>query len=338
MGIRKNAADISENEIEDFLNAIIVLKATKNAQGFSIYDQFVALHGAVMGVLTPTAAGNPVNFAHGNIGFLPWHRQYLLAFEQALSDALSKPVSIPYWNWSDSIGTANKLFIPEFLSTLRWGTPQDVSDGMLQFNMPSSERPSWWPAGLPGFRVARLLQEDSGSALERGSTEQRWPPEENWLNILTNVNQSINGRHPLWVFWLILEQGVEQLPQTHNAGHRFIGGHMGGIFSPNDPVFWLHHANVDRLWAEWQQKRIDQNLSANAGQTWPEASETSPFDGRVAPQGHKLGDAMWPWVDNPDQYISTTVSQAVQNRLPVFTNTVRVEDMLSSDGIDVSYQ
>jgi hypothetical protein len=27
---------------------------------------------------------------------------------------------------------------------------------------------------------------------------------------------------------------------------------MAGDFSPNDPLFWLHHANVDRLWAIWQ--------------------------------------------------------------------------------------
>ena len=25
--------------------------------------------------------------------------------------------------------------------------------------------------------------------------------------------------------------------------------------SPADPLFWLHHANVDRLWARWQQSR-----------------------------------------------------------------------------------
>ena len=55
--------------------------------------------------------------------------------------------------------------------------------------------------------------------------------------------------HALWAFWLVLEQGhLSVTPRTHNAGHRFIGGHMAGAFSPNDPVFWLHHANVDRIW------------------------------------------------------------------------------------------
>ena len=24
--------------------------------------------------------------------------------------------------------------------------------------------------------------------------------------------------------------------------------------SPNDPLFWLHHCYIDKLWAEWQEK------------------------------------------------------------------------------------
>lgn len=41
----------------------------------------------------------------------------------------------------------------------------------------------------------------------------------------------------------------------HNDGHNFIGGIMANpMFSPRDPMFWLHHANVDRIWSEWQTK------------------------------------------------------------------------------------
>ena len=49
---------------------------------------------------------------------------------------------------------------------------------------------------------------------------------------------------------------------AHNQVHLWIGGHgrsrghqLGtttGAASPNDPVFWLIHANVDRLWTAWQ--------------------------------------------------------------------------------------
>lgn len=338
MGVRKSAANLQPEEIAKFLEAIILLKTKTNNQGISAYDQLVALHGAVMGVLTPTSGANTVNYGHGNIGFLPWHRQYLRTFENALSDALGEQVSIPYWDWSNVVGAANVLFTPNFLSSVRWGSSQDVSDGVLQFSVSGQQRPSWWPTGLSGFHVHSLLAEGLGTSLERGSTEPDWPPTDVMLEALVNVDQSLNGRHPLWVFWLILEQGVTQLPETHNAGHRFIGGHMGGAFSPNDPVFWLHHANVDRLWANWQNNRISNNLSANALETYPNPTEDSPFDGSIAPEGHKIGDTMWPWNGNAQGYTSAAVSQAIRNRLPEFNDTVRVEDVLDSASIGVTYQ
>jgi tyrosinase len=42
------------------------------------------------------------------------------------------------------------------------------------------------------------------------------------------------------------------LESVHNSVHRAVGGTMAGSSSPADPIFFLHHANIDRLWAEWQ--------------------------------------------------------------------------------------
>src|SRR5262249_22153742 len=42
--------------------------------------------------------------------------------------------------------------------------------------------------------------------------------------------------------------------QIHNAVHRWVDGSMQPGTSPNDPVFFLHHCNIDRLWAVWEQK------------------------------------------------------------------------------------
>jgi tyrosinase len=39
----------------------------------------------------------------------------------------------------------------------------------------------------------------------------------------------------------------------HNSGHVWVGGSMQGFATaPADPVFWMHHAEIDRIWAEWQ--------------------------------------------------------------------------------------
>ena len=40
----------------------------------------------------------------------------------------------------------------------------------------------------------------------------------------------------------------------HNHIHVFVGGEMANFIAPVDPLFWLHHANVDRLWEVWSQR------------------------------------------------------------------------------------
>ena len=35
----------------------------------------------------------------------------------------------------------------------------------------------------------------------------------------------------------------------HNTVHNTIAGDMATMLSPRDPIFFLHHANIDRIWA-----------------------------------------------------------------------------------------
>jgi tyrosinase len=45
----------------------------------------------------------------------------------------------------------------------------------------------------------------------------------------------------------------------HGAGHYAIGGDAGDFFSsPNDPVFFMHHSMLDRLWWIWQATHLNQ--------------------------------------------------------------------------------
>jgi len=38
----------------------------------------------------------------------------------------------------------------------------------------------------------------------------------------------------------------------HGSPHCFIHGHMCTFYSPEDPFFFMHHCNIDRMWAIWQ--------------------------------------------------------------------------------------
>jgi tyrosinase len=57
-----------------------------------------------------------------------------------------------------------------------------------------------------------------------------------------------------------------RLEQVHGFVHEAVGGTMAGSSSPADPLFFLHHANIDRLWSLWQ--------SAHAEADPPNTSET----------------------------------------------------------------
>ena len=50
------------------------------------------------------------------------------------------------------------------------------------------------------------------------------------------------------------------LEGIHNSGHVWVGGSMGSVpFAPCDPAFWMHHCEIDRIWAEWQAAHLGQN-------------------------------------------------------------------------------
>ncbi|KAJ0302498.1 hypothetical protein COL516b_007033 [Colletotrichum fioriniae] len=55
-----------------------------------------------------------------------------------------------------------------------------------------------------------------------------------------------NKKDPQFENWGSIED-------AHNAVHVYIGGYMGDVrIAAFDPIFWLHHANIDRIFAIWQ--------------------------------------------------------------------------------------
>jgi tyrosinase len=64
----------------------------------------------------------------------------------------------------------------------------------------------------------------------------------------------------------------------HNQVHNEIGGPNGTMadimISPADPIFWLHHGNLDRLWSQWQAAHPGKNPkltgAARIMDPWPQ--------------------------------------------------------------------
>lgn len=89
----------------------------------------------------------------------------------------------------------------------------------------------------------------------------------------------------------IYEDMLERGP-VHHGAHRWVGGVMNATISPRDPVFYLHHAYIDKLWQEWEEVfqsssfirtnmiRYDGTYVFN-GQTIPTTNPNSITDARV---------------------------------------------------------
>ena len=161
---------------------------------------------------------------HQSWMFLPWHRMYLYFFEWIVRKAVVEsggPESwaLPYWNYG--LGGENAT-LPEPFRDPSEGNPLYVA-----------ERDAW---------------ANNGEALEpRAIEDARALARPNYIGVAEfGGGKGIPGRERFWG-----QAGVvENVP--HNAVHSEIGGWMGDPeTAAQDPIFWLHHANIDRIWALW---------------------------------------------------------------------------------------
>ena len=66
---------------------------------------------------------------------------------------------------------------------------------------------------------------------------------------------------------------------THGLVHLFTSGDAGGPAAPLDPLFWLYHAYIDKVWATWQDCWGYDDISyADANRTLSTTSDFTPSD------------------------------------------------------------
>jgi hypothetical protein len=193
------------------------------------------IHGeAYDSVTSPREASAWNQCEHGSYFFFSWHRMYLYFFERILRAASGDPnFALPYWNWSDptqralpqpfwSPTTGNSLYIPvnytEPGGSVIEGRQAGVDNGTYQL-----------AAATVDYSVAFTytnFDSPNGSGLSFGGQ-------------IASPTQ-FNYPHG------------ELESQPHDVVHGSLGGLMGDPdTAAEDPIFWLHHANIDRLWNLW---------------------------------------------------------------------------------------
>ena len=210
-------------------------------------------------------------------------------------------IAIPYWPWSDANATNDHMLQDNrFGNTLPDTGYQPVTTGFFAKNAPTGvDRPDWWPDGVPGWHVrdefqTKNTQPDFKNNIYRQVRSVNHLPDDK------DIEFGLSRPNYHW-FWRWLEEGEK----THNSMHGWIGGNLSNaLFSPVDPIFLLNHANVDRLWAQWQEDGHEGVQHYPDQAHW--AGQPTPAEGEKArkpiPIGHKLNDSMWPWVGTAKGY------------------------------------
>lgn len=299
MYVRKNAATLTDLEWSRFMKAVIALKHTlPGGSSVSIYDQFVALHRAVTG-LTGAQTGDG---AHGQAGFLSWHREYIRRFEVALQQ-IDPEVTLPYWNWGlGPISETTALFQDDRIGTMGSGgaSANELETGYLAHG-PNLFNPMGWEVHSQLRPFGAALQRNP--ALDMGSP---FPTAASINNIIASANFGV------------FRPALEWPP--HGIIHVRVGRDMVTMTSPNDPIFFLHHCQVDRIWAKWQEDH-------------PGTANFNPLNTGVV--GHRVNDPMWPW----DGGVSSTTWTSITGLLPTYpqTDIVRAVDVLDHHKLGYCY-
>ena len=327
MPIRKNAKYLDATERENFVRALVLMKAdivnpaAPLADRFSRWDQFVAIHWSIQNTNAPL--GNNINFGHGGTGaygFLPWHRYFLLEIEKRLQ-AYVPGVMLPYWDWTDPVG--GTVLIPEFLGPN--GDPasnDEVREGYFAADAPGNPLlnptplPAWWPASLTGWRLPTAFGVNAGPLRRSLDPIGSLPGAASIRNALDKTTYH--------EFQRAVESGggVAPFHQMHNGLHGWVGGQMATLAtSPFDPLFYLHHCNIDRLWAMWQMDGHATDYGPN----------------NTADPGHRLADLMYPWVGGAAGY--SPVNQFAGITPPDFpgVGALTAADVLDHRALGYSY-
>ncbi|XP_070564639.1 tyrosinase-like [Ptychodera flava] len=254
----------------------------------NVYDQFVWYHYYVarQNLVQTTQTNTNIekssvfaDFAHEGPAFLTWHRAYLLTWERALREVSGDDdFTIPYWDWAGesdcnvctdeyfggSDATDNNTLTGSFenwrtlcadfenLSERGQLCSNNVNESSLPFltrNPGGNERPQLQK--LPSKEAvyyALSVRDYDNLPRDYDYLDNNWTQSDcSFRNLLEGFADSEHrtGLH--------VRNG--EVTQLHNSVHLYLNGTMSLVpTSANDPMFLVHHVNIDRIFEKWLRR------------------------------------------------------------------------------------
>ncbi|CBQ72274.1 conserved hypothetical protein [Sporisorium reilianum SRZ2] len=254
---RVNWNTLSPAQKDAYFDAVKCLKTKPSQTSFdaskNLYDDFPSIH---------IQQDHHIHFV---AAFLPWHRRFVQARERALqSCGYHGPT--PYWDWTKAADTGNPQVDPIFSIDDGFGGngdpdhDQTVTQGPLPTSPLTSRQAGSDDEILYEPHLLRRNFEDNPYLFD------------NFNSTAVAKGQTISAFNDYRYY-------LEGTP--HGAVHQYIAGDMAPVSSPNEPLFFLHHAAIDRLWALWQDMDPSKRLTDYAGNLPGADDKDGPFDAAI---------------------------------------------------------
>jgi tyrosinase len=252
----------------------------------STYDLFVVWHHTAMTTLTPPTQADR-NAAHRGPVFCPWHRFMLLQLELNLQRVLNDDAfGLPYWDWAadGQRPAAQQRTSPVWAADAMGGSGTPVTTGPFRFNQ---RDPASFRVVIEANVNGQLVQTAHGLRRSLGSQIATLPNKADTASAvaLTPYDASPWSTSSIGFRNRLEGWAPPSPPALHNRVHVWVGGDMLPSSSPNDPVFYMNHCNVDRIWEAW--------LSRNRRTYVPAQSAPASL------RGHRINDAMSSLISAP---------------------------------------
>ncbi|GAD93058.1 conserved hypothetical protein [Paecilomyces variotii No. 5] len=227
--VRREWRTLNHNERLAYTQAARCLTESPSMrrENTTIHDDFVLLHSRIG------------NYSHNAAPFLPWHRYFIHLYEQALHEHCNYTGVLPYWNWSLDWEDLSKS--PVWDNETGFGGSgtgaESVANGHCVLDGPFAGAQAAYYEGnyhphclSRGFLPEEVIQR-AGKIAVRPARLNRVFAEQDYYKFLLKVEQV-----------------------SHLTIPYIVQGDFAKVTAPNDPVFFLHHGQVDRVWWIWQQR------------------------------------------------------------------------------------
>ncbi|KAI0422786.1 tyrosinase [Xylaria grammica] len=333
-----------KNQVILYLLALKRLQAVDPANRDS-YFQIAGIHGYPYNpwdepAVTQKEIGRKGYCVHANNLFPPWHRPYMLLYEQRLYEIMVNEVipsypakyrdeyleaartwRLPFWDWAKNPKIPTLVRYKSVEITFGGQPKVKIANPLYQFRMPNDKK-------MRVYGVGSVVNFDGGEPFDYGEciATSRCPTEkereagsDTWANGVahddeadkllakhSSVTDLSYGSAAELVYRLLTypmdyphfatlardENATSATASTtkvtndinvefiHNNIHYWVGGnggHMSQIpVATFCPTFWLHHCNIDRLFALWQTLNPDK---------WFETDIQRFFDQKIVGSG-----------------------------------------------------